>query len=80
MNATFSPRVICRLTFLLLGLALLNLFATTASAAAPCIDSTATMPILQANFVYELVADRARMIQVSLVFVALGCALIWWYR
>jgi hypothetical protein len=36
--------------------------------------------ILQANVIYELVADRARMIQVSLVFVVLGCALLWWKR
>ena len=35
---------------------------------------------LQANVIYELVADRSRMIQVSLVFVALGCALLWWRR
>jgi hypothetical protein len=38
------------------------------------------VPLLQANLIYELVADRARMIQVSLVIVALGCALLWWRR
>lgn len=38
------------------------------------------VPLLQANIIYELVADRARMIQVSLVIVALGCALLWWRR
>jgi hypothetical protein len=35
---------------------------------------------LQASMFYELVADRARMLQVSLVIVALGCALLWWRR
>jgi hypothetical protein len=35
---------------------------------------------LQANVIYELVADRARMIQVSLVIVALGCACLWWKK
>jgi len=35
---------------------------------------------LQANLVMEFVADRARMVQVSLVIVALGCALLWWRR
>jgi hypothetical protein len=35
---------------------------------------------LQANFLSELVGDRARMIQASLVFVLLGCALLWWRK
>jgi hypothetical protein len=35
---------------------------------------------LQANVIYEFVADRARMIQVSLVFVVVGCALLWWKK
>ena len=35
---------------------------------------------LQANFLSELVGDRARLIQVSLVVVALGCALLWWSK
>ena len=36
--------------------------------------------LLQANIIYELVADRARMIQVSIVIVALGCSLLWWRK
>jgi nitrogen fixation-related uncharacterized protein len=28
----------------------------------------------------EIMGDRARMIQISLVIVALGCAVMWWYR
>ena len=35
---------------------------------------------IQANFIYELVADRARLIQMSAVFVIFGCALLWWRR
>ena len=38
------------------------------------------MPILQANAVYEFASDRAHMIQISVVFVAVGCAVMWWYR
>ncbi|MBM3995880.1 MAG: hypothetical protein FJ303_17265 [Planctomycetes bacterium] len=69
MNPLFSPRHFFVLFLALLGIAW---FATAAFAG----DSA----ILQANVIYELVADRGRMIQVSLIFVALGCALIWWYR
>ena len=66
-----------RLLLFVLSLTCLHLIATAAFAAGSGVDSAAT---LQANFMFDLVADRARMIQVSVVFVALGCALIWWYR
>ena len=72
MNRLLSPRV---LMLFLIGLGCLPLFAATAFAG----DAMA-MPTLHANLVYEFASDRARMIQVSLVFVALGCALMWWYK
>jgi hypothetical protein len=59
---------------LLFGAGCLFFFAGAAPA------SEGSVPVLQANIIYELAADRARMIQISLVFVAIGCALIWWYR
>jgi hypothetical protein len=59
---------------LLLGAGCLFFFAGAAPAAA------GSTPIVQANFIYELAADRAHMIQISMVFVAVGCALIWWYK
>lgn len=68
MNAS---RILPCLLMMLLGTGCLFLFAGAAEGAAP---------ILQANIMYELAADRSRMIQMSLVFVAIGCALIWWYR
>jgi hypothetical protein len=72
MNAS---RFVHGLLLILLGAGCLFLFAGAAPAA-----EGMSAPILQANFIYELVGDRSRMIQVSLVFVSLGCALIWWYR
>lgn len=36
--------------------------------------------LLQASMMTEIVGDRARMIQVSLVVVALGCGLLWWSK
>jgi hypothetical protein len=68
-------RVFCYLLLALLCASSLLTFASVAAAA-----DGASGPILQANFIYEFVADRGRMIQVSLVFVAIGCSLIWWYR
>lgn len=73
MNAVLSPRVVQGLMLAALCLAFWSLSACTALAA----DA---MPTLQANIVFEFVSDRARMIQVSLVVVALGCAIMWWYR
>jgi hypothetical protein len=71
MNAS---RLVPCLLLLMLGVGFLFLFA----GAAPAAEGAAAA--LQANIIYELAADRSRMIQISLVFVALGCALIWWYR
>lgn len=73
MNAVLSLRSAGWLLLFLLSLACLPMFAGPASAAG---NGT----FLQANFMLELVADRARLIQVTLVVVATGCALIWWYR
>jgi hypothetical protein len=80
MNAFLSPRNVRWLMLLVIGLGCLPGFAASAFAAAPCVDAAAAMPTLQANFLFELVADRARLIQVSLVIVAFGCAILWWYR
>jgi hypothetical protein len=76
MNAAFLHRTVCCLMLVALGLTCLPLFASPAFAA----DASVEVPTLQANLVYEFASDRGRMIQVSLVIVALGCALIWWYR
>ena len=71
MNASLCRRFVY--SFLVCALSL-PLFADSAAAA------EMGAPILQANIIFELVADRARMIQVSLVFVVLGCALLWWKK
>ena len=71
MNAPRSRRW---LMLMLLSLTCLPLFAAVAFAA------DAATPILPASILSEIVTDRARLIQISLVVVALGCSLIWWYR
>lgn len=80
MNTPLSSQSLRRLALLALGLCCLHLFAAVAFAAGPSLETAAAVPVLQANFMLELVSNRARMIQVSVVFVTLGCALIWWYR
>jgi len=72
MNVT---RVLCCLLLSVLCVGAFLMFAGVAPAA-----EGASRPVLQANFVYEFAADRGRMIQLSLVFVAVGCAIIWWYK
>ncbi|HZZ78709.1 MAG TPA: hypothetical protein VFE62_09335 [Gemmataceae bacterium] len=67
-------RLLCIL--LLAGLCAGSLLGFASSACA----AETSGSILQANLIYEFAADRGRMIQISLVFVAVGCALIWWYR
>lgn len=57
-----------------LGLIGLDLFAQSVAAA------DAGSPLLQANLVWEFVANRSRMIQMSFVFVLVGCSLMWWRR
>lgn len=69
-----ASRFVQCVLLLLFGVGCVFLFA----GAAPAAELSA--PIVQANLVYEFASDRARMIQISLVFVAIGCALIWWYR
>ena len=80
MNALLSPPSVRWLMLLVIGLGCLPVFAVTAFADAPCVDAAVDMPALQANIFWELVADRTRLIQVSLVIVAFGCAIMWWYR
>ena len=76
MNAILSPRSVRWLMLFLLSLGCLPLFTATAFAA----GDAAAMPTLHANIIYEFASDRARMVQVSLVFVAVGCAVMWWYK
>lgn len=75
MNALLPPRHV----FVLLLAVLCAAWFATAAVAGDASPDASTL-ILQANAFYGLVADRSRMIQVSLVCVALGCALIWWYK
>jgi hypothetical protein len=77
MNALLSPQSVRWLVIVLLSFGLVPVFASTLFAATADANVGA---FLQANTFFELVSDRARLIQISLVFVALGCALIWWYR
>jgi hypothetical protein len=79
MNGLISPRLVRQLTLVILSLVLLHLVAA-AALAADASGASDSMQVLQGNFIYELVGNRSRMIQISLIFVALGCALIWWYR
>ncbi|MSQ95610.1 MAG: hypothetical protein EXR98_13765 [Gemmataceae bacterium] len=73
MNTVFSPRSVKWLIPAVLGVACVFLGPSVSLAAY-------SAPTLQADLIYELVADRARMIQISLVVVAFGCAIMWWYR
>ena len=73
MNAMLPPRFAGWLLLMILSLTGLSIFAHPTFAAG-------SDTLLHASFMLELVADRARMIQVTLVVVATGCALIWWYR
>ncbi len=81
MNTVLSHQSIRWLMLFVLSLACVPLFTSIAFAASVTLDATTiAIPVLQANLVYEFASDRGRMIQISLVFVAVGCALIWWYR
>ena len=73
MNAVSSP-LLSR--WLPLALCCLLLSAVPLFAA----DSVHTATTLQANFMMDFVADRSRMIQVSVVAVVVGCSLLWWRR
>jgi hypothetical protein len=59
-------------------LSLCGLFLLTSSGLAAELETTALT--LQANSFLELVNNRSRMIQFSLVCVVFGCALLWWRR
>jgi len=64
-------------------LALLVLFCLpwlAADASAFAADPGVSSLNLQANIVWDFMADRSRMIQISIVVVAFGCAIMWWYR
>jgi hypothetical protein len=81
MKTVSSPRLLGWPMLLLLGLSCLPFFAAGAFGAAPSVDVPLdSAPHLQANFIFELVSDRPRLIQVSLVAVAFGVALLWWKR
>jgi hypothetical protein len=80
MTAIFSPNVYRIVTLLALALVCLCLFATPLFASGAEADGVSTATFLQANLIYDFAANRGRMIQVSLVVVALGCAIMWWYR
>jgi hypothetical protein len=74
MSARSSPRLLPILFWLVLGCAF---FFTSPLLAA---DGESSGWMLQANAYLQVVADRSRMIQVSLVCVLFGCALLWWKR
>lgn len=73
MNAVFCSLSVRRLLLLLLGVCALLLCASPALATEPALN-------LSANFMMDLVGDRSRLLQVSLVCVVFGCALLWWKR
>jgi len=63
---------------LAIGLFCLFFLANVAWAGGATAD--AQMPLLNASIFLELVSDRSRLVQISCVCVALGCAIIWWYK
>jgi hypothetical protein len=77
MNALFSSRSIRWLLLFALGVGILPLFAAGALAADGPVVAVSS---LQADFIMELISNRARLMQVSIVFVAFGIALLWWSR
>jgi Na+/H+ antiporter NhaB len=75
MKTLFASRSLRWLLLFALGLGCLPLFSAGALAAdAPVVASAS----LHANVFLELVADRTRLIQVSLVFVVVGIWMLWW--
>jgi hypothetical protein len=75
MKTVFSPRSLRWLLVFALALGCLPVLAAAVFAAdGPVVASS----FVQANFLFELAADRARMIQASIVFVAFGIFLLWW--
>jgi hypothetical protein len=76
MNAVFSHQLLRILIVVLLALVGFFVCVPAAPAAAFAQDA----PAFHSNIIYDLLANRSRMIQVSLVIVGLGCAIMWWYR
>jgi hypothetical protein len=78
MNASLSMRFLCGFMLALFVLFCLPLGGWAAeSALEPGVSSG---PMLQANIIWQFASDRGRLIQVSCVIVALGCALMWWIK
>jgi hypothetical protein len=77
MNTLFAPQSIRWLVLFALAVGCLPLFTSGAAAAdAPLLASAS----FQGNIIFELVSDRARLLQVSIVFVAFGIAMLLWRR
>ena len=76
MNALFSPRSIRCLLLFALAAALLPLFTVSVQAGENPVVATS----LQASLFMELVGNRARLVQVSVIFVAFGIWLMWWNK
>ena len=71
---THSPLLLAALA------ALLALVALTALPAPLPAAEPASTPVVFAQWYSHIVTDRARLIQVSLVIVAFGIALLWWKK
>ena len=82
MNASLSPRPICIFLLILLGLGCLSLLAPPLMATDTdlIIQNTAPATAVQASALKDVLGNRSRMIQASLVLVVFGCALLWWRR
>jgi hypothetical protein len=82
MNTAFSLQPARWLFLLLFALGCLLMFAPAGLAAdLPSNGEAISLtPTIQANILQELVGNRTRLIQVSLVCVVLGCSLLWWKR
>jgi len=73
MNAPLSPPTLRWLMLVLVTLALLLLAST------PLVAGEVTAPRYTSGML-DMVSNRSRMIQVSLVCVIVGCSLLWWRR
>ena len=73
MFANFTPLVRHGIVLLLLVLGALALFTPAASA-----EPTALPAVLPAFDMMDVVHDRSRLIQFSVVAVAIGIGLLWW--
>ena len=80
MTDTHPFRLWRILVVLALVLCCLSAAALPLAAAEATPDGVSSGVFLQADFLYRVASNRARMIQVGLVVVAFGCAIMWWYR